>query len=185
LELLSQIPLQLPGPPSHRLSYDKAFRKLIYPTLDHRILYGSVFLENLDGPVRLSSQETVAGTSHPCPSAADKPASIFLPALEACPSSDDVAFLRKREKLGPLSKYISTADRFDWPARCSTNASIGNWLNFVRSIRPPRPAGSWSQNSKGDRGRPQHETDSPVLARGCRSLLALSSITQISPLPAA
>jgi hypothetical protein len=141
LELLSQIPLQLPGPPSHRLSYDKAFRKLIYPTLDHRILYGSVFLENLDGPVRLSSQETVAGTSHPCPSAADKPASIFLPALEACPSSDDVAFLRKREKLGPLSKYIF----YGWPIRLAGSLlyECKHWQ--LVEFRPLYPAAAASR----------------------------------------
>ena len=66
-EILNQIPLQLPGPPPYRLTYERAFRKLIYPTPYHRIVYGTVFVESLQGSVRLSSQGVVAPTRHPLP----------------------------------------------------------------------------------------------------------------------
>ncbi|MBV8226131.1 MAG: hypothetical protein JO232_13185 [Verrucomicrobia bacterium] len=103
-EILNQIPLQLPGPPPYRLTYEKAFRKLTYPTPYHRIVYGIVFIESLQGNVRLSSQEVVASTNHPYPSAAGKRALIHLPRIEECASSDDVAFLERHEQLGDAFK---------------------------------------------------------------------------------
>lgn len=96
-EVLKQIPLLLPGPPPYRLSYDKAFRRMIYAVPHYRIVYGVALIESLENEVRLTSQEVVAATNHPYPSAAGKPALILLPSLEACTSSDDVRFLRKHE----------------------------------------------------------------------------------------
>lgn len=103
-EVLRQIPLLLPGPPPYRLSYQKEFRKLIYPVPHYRIVYGIALVESLENGVRLTSQEVVAATNHPYPSAAGKPASILLPSLEACTSSDDFTFLRKHQKLGAAFK---------------------------------------------------------------------------------
>jgi hypothetical protein len=103
-EILNQIPLQLPGPPPYRLTYERAFRKLMYPTPYHRIVYGTVFIESLQGSVRLSSQEVVAPTKHPYPSAAGKRALIHLPALGECASMDDVAFLKRHEQRGDAFK---------------------------------------------------------------------------------
>jgi hypothetical protein len=96
-EALKQIPLVLPGPPPYRLSYDKAFRRLIYPVAHYRIVYGIALVDCLENGVRLTSQEPVAATNHPFPSAAGKPAVMLLPSLEVCTSADDVRFLRKRE----------------------------------------------------------------------------------------
>jgi hypothetical protein len=96
-EILKQIPLLLPGPPPYRLSYDKAFCRLIYPVPHYRIVYGIALVESLKDGVRLISQEVVAATNHPFPSAAGKPALILLPSLEVCTSSDDVRFLRKHQ----------------------------------------------------------------------------------------
>ena len=103
-EILKQIPLQLRGPPPYRLTYERAFRKLMYPTPYHRIVYGTVFIESLQGSVRLSSQEVVAPTNHFYPSAAGKRALIDLPALEECASLDDVVFLKRHEQRGDAFK---------------------------------------------------------------------------------
>jgi hypothetical protein len=103
-EILNQIPVQLPGPPPYRLTYERAFRKLMYPTPYHRIVYGTVFIESLQGSVRLSSQEVVAPTNHFYPSAAGKRALIDLPALEECASLDDVDLLKRHEQRGDTFK---------------------------------------------------------------------------------
>jgi hypothetical protein len=66
-EILKKIPLLLPGPPPYRMSYDKAFNRLIYPVPHYRIVYGTAIVQSLENVVRLTSHELVATTNHPTP----------------------------------------------------------------------------------------------------------------------
>ena len=137
-EILRQIPLLLPGPPPYRLSYDKASRRLIYPVPHYRIVYGIALVESLEDGVRLISQEVVAATNHPFPSAAGKPALILLPSLEVCTSSDDVRFLRKHQNQRTAFKIYLYSLPTLMAGSLVYNASTGRSSNFVRSIAQSR-----------------------------------------------